>query len=156
MEICIINAAYLSQICLILASYMMQVWLWRRLNDTDIRQSWAINSVETVIFGAGSRNMILMSLIIVNILHFHFLHITNMFICTVHEANIEEIGAAPGQTQPDSHQGKLGRCMHAARDVNKILWNFTVPGEPSVDYDLWRQESQFYIYLPWLNTRLVS
>ena len=42
--------------------------------------------------------MILMSLIIVNILHFHFLHITNMFIYTVHEANIEEIGAAPGQT----------------------------------------------------------
>ena len=76
--------------------------------------------VETVIFGAGSRNMILMSLIIVNILHFHFLHITNMFIYTVHEANIEEIGAAPGQTQPDSHQGKLGRCMHAARDVNKV------------------------------------
>ena len=36
MEICIINAAYLSQICLILASYMKQVWLWRRLNDTDI------------------------------------------------------------------------------------------------------------------------
>ena len=34
MEICIINAAYLSQICLILASYMKQVWLWRRLNDT--------------------------------------------------------------------------------------------------------------------------
>ena len=29
MEICIINAAYLSQICLILASYMKQVWLWR-------------------------------------------------------------------------------------------------------------------------------
>ena len=36
MEICIINAAYLSQICLILASYMKQVWLWRRLNDTDV------------------------------------------------------------------------------------------------------------------------
>ena len=35
MEICIINASYLSQICLIFASYMMQVWLWRRLNDTD-------------------------------------------------------------------------------------------------------------------------
>ena len=36
MEICIINAAYLSQICLILASYMKQVWLWRRLNDTEL------------------------------------------------------------------------------------------------------------------------
>ena len=83
--------------------------------------------------------MILMSLIIVNILHFHFLHITNMFIYTVHEANIEEIGAAPGQTQPDSHQGKLGRCMHAARDVRKILRIFILSGEPSLDYDLYRQ-----------------
>ena len=36
MEICIINAAYLSQLCLILASYMKQVWLWRRLNDTGL------------------------------------------------------------------------------------------------------------------------
>ena len=35
MEICIINASYLSQICLILATYMRQVWLWRRLHDTE-------------------------------------------------------------------------------------------------------------------------
>ena len=49
-----------------------------------------------------------------------------------------------------------GACMHAARDrdVKKILQIFILSGEPSVDYDLYRQASYFYVYLPWLNACL--
>ena len=48
MEICIINAAYLSQICLLLASYMKQVWLWRRINDTALAFSVIEKSFEAL------------------------------------------------------------------------------------------------------------